>query len=91
MVEDSGISKGKREIEMNANLDIRPELKVELDRLATQTHRSESDIVNEALENHLAHTRTPSVAEVIAKTKATRHKSTLEGIDLRDAIGDGRD
>lgn len=76
---------------MNANLDNRPELKAELDRLAAQTHRSESDIVNDALEGYLAHARMPSVAEVIAKTKATRHRSTLEGIDLRDAIGDGRD
>lgn len=76
---------------MNANLDIRPELKADLDRLATQTHRSESDIVNDALEGCLAHARMPGVAEVIAKTKATRHKSTLEGINLMDAIGDGRD
>lgn len=76
---------------MNANLDIRPELKAELDSLAAKTHRSESDIVNEALENYLAHARMPSVAEVIARTKATRHKSSPEGIDLREAIGEGRD
>lgn len=76
---------------MNAVLDIRPDLKAELDHLAAGTHRSESDIVNEALESYLAQTSKPTVAAVIARIKATRHKSTLEGIDLREAIEEGRD
>ncbi|MHB9103230.1 MAG: ribbon-helix-helix protein, CopG family, partial [Sulfuricella sp.] len=35
---------------MNAVLKIRPDLMAELDHLAVETHRSESDIINEALE-----------------------------------------
>jgi predicted transcriptional regulator len=76
---------------MNAVLKIRPDLMAELDHLAVETHRSESDIINEALESYLAHVQKQTVAEVIAKIKATRHKSTLEGIDLREAIEEGRD
>lgn len=76
---------------MNAVLKIRPDLMAELDHLAVETHRSESDIINEALESYLAHAQKQSVAEVIARIKATRHKSTLEGIDLREAIEEGRD
>lgn len=76
---------------MNAVLDIRPDLKAGLDHLAAETHRSESDIVNDALEIYLARTRKPNVSEIIARTRATRHKSTLEGIDLREAIEEGRD
>lgn len=76
---------------MNAVLKIRPDLMAELDHLAMETHRSESDIINEALESYLAHAQKQRVAEVIARIKATRHKSTLEGIDLREAIEEGRD
>ena len=76
---------------MNAALKIRPDLMAELDHLAVETHRSESDIVNEALESYLAHAQKQPVAEIIARIKATRHKSTLEGIDLREAIEEGRD
>ncbi|MDP2154820.1 MAG: ribbon-helix-helix protein, CopG family [Sulfuricella sp.] len=76
---------------MNAILKIRPDLMAELDHLAVETHRSESDIINEALESYLAHAQKQTLSEVIAKIKATRHKSTLEGIDLREAIEEGRD
>lgn len=76
---------------MNAVLKIRPDLMAELDHLAVGTHRSESDIINEALESYLAHIQKQTVTEVIARIKATRHKSTLEGIDLREAIEEGRD
>lgn len=76
---------------MNAILKIRPDLMAEIDHLAMETHRSESDIINEALESYLAHVQKQTVAEVIARIKATRHKSTLEGIDLREAIEEGRD
>ncbi|GEM_PF-5572618 len=76
---------------MNAVLKIRPDLMAELDHLAVETHRSESDIINEALESYLAHAQKQPVTEVIARIKATRHKSTLEGIDLREAIEEGRD
>ncbi|MHB1591236.1 MAG: ribbon-helix-helix protein, CopG family [Sulfuricella sp.] len=76
---------------MNAVLKIRPGLMAELDHLAVETHRSESDIINEALESYLTHAQKQTVAEVIARIKATRHKSTLEGIDLREAIEEGRD
>ncbi|MBZ0096938.1 MAG: ribbon-helix-helix domain-containing protein [Sulfuricella sp.] len=76
---------------MNAVLKIRPDLMAELDHLAVETHRSESDIINEALESYLAHIQKQTVTEVIARIKATRHKSTLEGIDLREAIEEGRD
>ena len=76
---------------MNAILKIRPDLMGELDHLAVETHRSESDIINEALESYLAHAQKQTLPEVIAKIKATRHKSTLDGIDLREAIEEGRD
>lgn len=76
---------------MNAVLKIRPDLMAELDHLAAETRRSESDIINEALESYLAHIQKQTVTEVIARIKATRHKSTLEGIDLREAIEEGRD
>lgn len=76
---------------MNAVLKIRPDLMAELDHLAAETHRSESDIINEALESYLAHAPKQTVPEVIARIKATRHKSTLEGIDLREAIKEGHD
>lgn len=76
---------------MNAVLKIRPDLMAELDHLAVETHRSESDIINEALESYLAQAQKQTVTEVIARIKATRHKSTLEGIDLREAIEEGRD
>ena len=36
---------------MNAVLKIWPDLMAELDNLAVETHRSESDILNEALES----------------------------------------
>ena len=76
---------------MNAVLKIRPDLMAELDHLAMETHRSESDIINEALETYLAHSQKQTVAEVITRIKATRHKSTLDGVDLREAIEEGRD
>ncbi len=76
---------------MNSVLKIRPDLMAELDHLAVETHRSESDIINEALESYLARAQKQTVTEVIARIKATRHKSTLEGIDLREAIEEGRD
>lgn len=38
---------------MSTNLQIRPDLKAELDKLAESTHRSESDLANEALELYL--------------------------------------
>ncbi|MDP2827387.1 MAG: hypothetical protein Q8O37_02140 [Sulfuricellaceae bacterium] len=76
---------------MNAILKIRPDLMVEIDQLAVKTHRSESDIINEALESYLAHAPKQTVSEAIAKIKSTRHKSTLEGVDLREAIAEGRD
>ncbi len=76
---------------MNAVLKIRPDLMAELDHLAVETNRSESDIINEALESYLAHAQKQNVTDVIAKIKATRHKSTLEGIDLREGIEEGRD
>jgi len=38
---------------MSTNLQVRPDLKAELDKLAESTHRSESDLANEALELYL--------------------------------------
>lgn len=76
---------------MNAVLKIRLDLMAELDHLAEETHRSESDIINEALESYLAQAQKQTVAEVITRIKATRHKSTLEGVDFREAIEEGRD
>ncbi|MEW5942314.1 MAG: ribbon-helix-helix protein, CopG family [Pseudomonadota bacterium] len=76
---------------MNTVLDIRSDLKAGLDHLVAETHRSESDIVNEALESYLARSEKPPVSAVIARTKATRHKSAMEGIDPRKAIEEGRD
>jgi predicted transcriptional regulator len=42
---------------MTAILEIRPELKAQLDCLAMETHRSESELVNEALESYLQRTQ----------------------------------
>ena len=36
---------------MSMLLEIRPDLKAQLDCLAVETHRSEAELVNEALEN----------------------------------------
>lgn len=42
---------------MNTMLEIRPELQAQLDSLAMETHRSESELVNEALESYLQRTQ----------------------------------
>jgi predicted transcriptional regulator len=39
---------------MPANLQVNPELKAELSALARQTHRDETELANEALENYIA-------------------------------------
>ena len=41
---------------MGATLEIRSDLKAQLDCLAVETHRSESELVNEALESYLQYT-----------------------------------
>ena len=42
---------------MTTTLEIRPELQAQLDFLAMETHRSESELVNEALESYLQRTQ----------------------------------
>lgn len=42
---------------MTTTLEIRPELQVRLDSLAMQTRRSESELINEALESYLHRTQ----------------------------------
>jgi predicted transcriptional regulator len=42
---------------MNAIVAIRPDLKAQLGSLATEMHRSESELVNEALESYLQRTQ----------------------------------
>jgi len=42
---------------MTAIVVIRPDLKTQLDSLATEMHRSESELVNEALESYLQRTQ----------------------------------
>lgn len=42
---------------MTTMLEIRPELQARLDSLAMETHRSESELVNEALESYLQRTQ----------------------------------
>lgn len=42
---------------MTTTLEIRPELQARLDSLAMETHRSESELVNEALESYLQRTQ----------------------------------
>ncbi|MDP4028766.1 MAG: CopG family transcriptional regulator [Gallionella sp.] len=42
---------------MNAIVAIRPDLKTQLGSLATEMHRSESELVNEALESYLQRTQ----------------------------------
>ena len=42
---------------MAATLEIRPDLQTRLGSLATETHRSESELVNEALESYLQRTQ----------------------------------
>ena len=42
---------------MVTTLEIRPELQAQLDFLAMETHRSESELVNEALESYLQRTQ----------------------------------
>ncbi len=39
---------------MPANLQVNPELKAELRALARQTHRDETELANEVLENYIA-------------------------------------
>jgi predicted transcriptional regulator len=45
------------ELKMAATLEIRPDLQTRLGSLATETHRSESELVNEALESYLQRTQ----------------------------------
>ena len=45
------------ETNMTTMLEIRPELQARLDSLAMETHRSESELVNEALESYLQRTQ----------------------------------
>lgn len=42
---------------MNAILEVRSDLKNQLDNLSDKIHRSETDLVNEALSLYLAHQR----------------------------------
>lgn len=42
---------------MATTLEIRSDLQAQLDNLAMETHRSESDLVNEALESYLQRTQ----------------------------------
>jgi predicted transcriptional regulator len=42
---------------MTATVAIRPDLQTRLGSLATETHRSESELVNEALESYLQRTQ----------------------------------
>ncbi|MGA8148033.1 MAG: CopG family transcriptional regulator [Gallionellaceae bacterium] len=42
---------------MTTPLEIRSDLKAQLDSLAMETHRSESELVNEALESYLQRTQ----------------------------------
>lgn len=42
---------------MSTNLQVRPDLKAELDKLAESTHRSGSDLANEAIELYLEQER----------------------------------
>ncbi|MHB0925287.1 MAG: CopG family ribbon-helix-helix protein [Gallionellaceae bacterium] len=43
---------------MTATVAIRPDLQTQLGSLATEMHRSESELVNEALESYLQRTQT---------------------------------
>lgn len=43
---------------MSATVNIRPELKAELDKLAASTQRSQSDLANQALEMFIEHEKT---------------------------------
>ncbi|PIQ11603.1 MAG: CopG family transcriptional regulator [Hydrogenophilales bacterium CG18_big_fil_WC_8_21_14_2_50_58_12] len=42
---------------MNAILEVRSDLKEQLDHLAEEIHRSETDLANEAVAQYLAHQR----------------------------------
>ncbi|MDD5470711.1 MAG: CopG family transcriptional regulator [Sideroxydans sp.] len=52
-------------------LEIRSDLKVQLDHLAEESHRSESDLANEALSLYLAHQRriTARIQEGLAQAQ----------------------
>lgn len=106
---------------MNATLEIRPDLKAALNHLATETHRSEADLANEAVASYLEReprtaARTPeglaaamhdklaadaeiefllqeksNLPDIIARIKATRYKSSLNDVNLREALEEGRD
>jgi predicted transcriptional regulator len=45
------------ELKMAATLEIRSDLQTKLGVLATETHRSESELMNEALESYLQRTQ----------------------------------
>jgi predicted transcriptional regulator len=51
--------------------EIRPELKIQLDHLAEESHRSESDLANEALSLYLAQQRriTARIQEGLAQAQ----------------------
>jgi RHH-type rel operon transcriptional repressor/antitoxin RelB len=55
----------------SATLEIRPDLKVELDHLAEASHRSESDLANEAVTLYLAQQRriTARIQEGLAQAQ----------------------
>lgn len=54
-----------------ATFEIRPELKIQLDHLAEESHRSESDLTNEALSLYLAQQRriTARIQEGLAQAQ----------------------
>lgn len=72
---------------MIATLEIRSNLQTKLGVLATETHRSESELMNEALESYLQRTRLyiTKLKQRVTEADAGQFASDEEMEDLLDA------
>jgi len=68
---------------MRAILEIRPDLKAALDHLAVETHRSESDLANEAVASYLERSR---LIAVRAREKRVTVGGTLSANDEIESL-----
>lgn len=82
-------------------LEIRPDIRAGLHALAEETHRTEADMVNEALAAFLQRERQTiartqsgsyrSTQALIDRIKASRQSRDIGDFDIREAIEEGRD
>lgn len=82
-------------------LEIRPDIRAGLHSLAEETHRDETDMLNEALAVFLERERPTrirglsesrqSTQALIDRIKSQRAVRDISGLDIREAIEEGRD